>query len=119
MTGEVRLAKANLMNEHAGSSSFMSEASFIWRVVHMERVRFHTGLGLKSEWRYNDESRHGLVIPLGVEAFPFPFQNAGLFFEAAPFYITDSKGNFSGGIRTAGGLVFYFIRKQKKNDQEL
>jgi hypothetical protein len=119
ITMDARLAKANLFNDRSKVSSFASELSLVWRMVKLERVRCHIGLGYKTEWIVNDVSRHGVVIPLGVEAFPFPFQNAGLFFEAAPFYVSTPKGDYAAGIRTAGGFVFYFLKKNKtENDQK-
>jgi hypothetical protein len=53
----------------------------------------------------------GGVMPIGVEAFPFHFQNAGLIFEVAPFYVTDQDSKYNAGLRTVAGFVFYFPKK--------
>lgn len=112
---DVRLAKANIYSERSKASSVTSELSAVCRLVKLEKVRFHLGLGYKAEWNIHAEHRHGAVIPVGVEAFPFPFQNAGLFFEAAPFMMSDPNQNYYSGIRTSAGFVFYFLRKPKKD----
>lgn len=116
--GDFRIARANVFNEKSKTSSFVTEVSCIYRAVKLEKLRFHVGLGYRADWNLNENHKHGVIIPVGVEAFPFPFQNAGLFFEAAPFYVSDfqahSKDN--AGIRTAAGFVFYFPLKNKNNN---
>lgn len=112
--GDARITRANIFNEKSKASAFVTELSLICRVVKLERVRFHVGLGYKADWNLNEAHKHGLIVPVGVEAFPFPFQNAGLFFEAAPFYVSDFISRDNAGIRTAAGFVFYFPVKQKK-----
>jgi len=115
---DARVAKANIYSEKSKASSLTSEISAVCRVVKLEKVRFHLGLGYKAEWNLNAGHRHGTVIPIGVEAFPFPFQNAGLFFEAAPFIMSDQEQNYYSGIRTAAGFIFYFPRKPKTEAQK-
>lgn len=112
--GDARITRANVFNEKSKTSSFVTELSLICRVVKLERVRFHVGLGYKADWNLNETHKHGVLVPVGVEAFPFPFQNAGLFFEAAPFYVSDFISKDNAGIRTAAGFVFYFPVKPKK-----
>ena len=77
---DTRITKANLYSNASSTSSFISEASVIYRLVRLEKVRFHMGLGFRSNWNFTTTHKHGAIIPSGVEAFPFPFQNAGLFF---------------------------------------
>ena len=111
---DARITRANVFSDKSKVSSFVTELSFVYRLVKLEKVRFHVGLGYKADWNLNESHKHGVVVPIGVEAFPFPFQNAGLFFEAAPFYVQDfysSKNN--AGIRTTAGFVFYFPVKVK------
>lgn len=116
---DARITRANVFNEKNKSSSFVTELSLICRVVKLERVRFHVGLGYKADWNLNESHKHGVIVPVGVEAFPFPFQNAGLFFETAPFYVTDlNSRKDNAGIRTAAGFVFYFPVKVKKPKTE-
>lgn len=115
---DARLARASLYSDKAKSSSFATELSLVYRIVKYERLRFHSGLGYKADWNFPASHKHGLIIPIGVEAFPFPFQNAGLFFEAAPFALLDMQHNYSGGLRTAAGFVFYFNKPFKENKQE-
>lgn len=115
---DARVTKANLYRNTSSPSSFLSEVSAIYRLIILEKVRFHLGLGFRSNWNFSSTHKHGAVIPTGVEAFPFPFQNAGLFFEAAPFFETDDKSNWQGGIRTVAGFVFYFPKKLKKSTNE-
>ncbi len=110
---DARIAKANIYSEKNKASSFTTELSAVCRIVKLEKVRFHLGLGYKAEWNLNAQSRNGAVFPVGVEAFPFPFQNAGLFFEAAPFIMTDPNQNYYSGIRTTAGFIFYFPCKPK------
>jgi len=110
---DARIAKAAIYSERNKSSSFTTEVSAVCRIVKLEKVRFHLGLGYKAEWNLNAQNRYGAVLPLGVEAFPFPFQNAGLFFESAPFVLTDVNGGYYSGIRTTAGFIFYFLRKSK------
>lgn len=122
---DARIAKANFYTQ-GNQSSFTNEASAVCRVVKLEKVRFHAGIGVRTEWHWGPDNRYGLVAPLGVEAFPFPFQNAGLFFEVAPFF-TESSGfflhnmtgkgsNYVAGLRTVAGFVFYFPRKDRASE---
>ncbi len=114
---DARLTRANFYSE-PGVSSFLSELSCIYRVVLLEKVRFHLGIGFRADWNLSTTHKYGGVIPIGVEAFPFPFQNAGLFFEAAPFYVSDLESKWHAGVRTVAGFVFYFPTKNnsvKKN----
>ncbi|MBA4242014.1 MAG: hypothetical protein C0448_14920 [Sphingobacteriaceae bacterium] len=113
-TLDARVTKANLYSDTKTSSSFLSEASAIYRLILLEKVRFHIGVGFRGNWNLTTTHKYGPIIPIGVEAFPFPFQNAGLFFEAAPFFETDQKYNWQGGIRTVAGFVFYFPTKEQK-----
>ncbi|MES2131382.1 MAG: hypothetical protein V4506_03475 [Bacteroidota bacterium] len=117
LAGDFRIARASVFNEKSKTSSFVTEVSGIYRVVKLEKVRFHVGLGYRADWNLNEHHKHGVIVPVGVEAFPFPFQNAGLFFEAAPFYVSDfqSHPKDNAGIRTAAGFVFYFPVKNKSN----
>jgi hypothetical protein len=112
---DVRVAKANFFT-NPGSGSLVNEASFIYRVAYYEKVRFHVGLGGRAEWSVDrkQSDRIGAVMPLGVEAFPFSFQNAGLFFEAAPYCGWMNNGNANVGVRTVAGIVFYFVRGTMK-----
>ena len=113
--GDARITRANIFSDKTKSSSFVTELSLICRVVKLEKVRFHVGLGYKADWNLVESHKHGVIVPIGVEAFPFPFQNAGLFFEAAPFYVIDALAQKdNAGIRTAAGFVFYFPVKAKK-----
>jgi len=112
--GDARITRANIFNEKSKASAFVTELSLIYRVVKLERLRFHVGVGYKADWNLNETHKHGIIVPVGVEAFPFPFQNAGLFFEAAPFYVSDFISKDNAGIRTAAGFVFYFPLKTKK-----
>lgn len=115
---DARITKANLYSSKSNPSSFISEVSGIYRLVYLEKVRFHMGLGFRSNWNFTLGHKHGAVIPVGVEAFPFPFQNAGLIFEVAPFFEIDDRSTWQGGIRTVAGLVFYFPTNQtKKTDK--
>ena len=115
---DARVTKANLYSDAKTASTFLSEVSGIYRLVLLEKVRFHLGIGLRANWNLTTTHKYGAVIPIGVEAFPFPFQNAGLFFEAAPFFEADDRLNWQGGIRTVAGFVFYFPKKTKKTDNE-
>ncbi len=117
--GDARITRANIFNEKSKASAFVTELSLICRVVKLERLRFHVGLGYKADWNLNETHKHGVIVPIGVEAFPFPFQNAGLFFEAAPFYVSDFISRNNAGIRTAAGFVFYFPLKIKKETTQL
>ena len=119
---DARIAKANVYTQGT-QSSFTSEISAVCRVVKLEKVRFHAGIGVRTEWHWGPDNRYGLVTPIGVEAFPFPFQNAGLFFEVAPFFTESSSffahdmtgrgSNSLGGLRTVAGFVFYFPKNDK------
>lgn len=97
------------------SGSFVNEASLLYRVLYLERIRLHTGLGFRADWQFGaaQEHRFGAVAPVGVEAFPFPFQHAGLFFEAAPFYVMDRTGCPFTGVRTVAGFVCYIPTKER------
>ncbi|MES2760630.1 MAG: hypothetical protein V4677_00420 [Bacteroidota bacterium] len=110
---DVRIAKANIYSSSAAPSTFVTELNFIYRAVLLEKVRFHTGIGFRSDWNLTQTHKHGAIIPIGVEGFPFSFQNAGIFFEVAPFFETDDKSNWQGGLRTVAGFVFYFPKKFK------
>jgi hypothetical protein len=94
--------------------SFNTETSLLYRIAYYERLRLHVGLGFRGEWTItqNQDDRLGVVMPVGVEAFPFPFQNAGLFFEVAPYFTSNSSGQ-NYGLRTVAGFAFYFIKKER------
>ena len=112
---DVRITRANFYTK-PGSGSFVNEASLVYRVAYYEKVRFHVGLGGRADWAVSEGQSHrfGVVTPIGVEAFPFPFQHAGLFFEAAPFCTWNHDNNANVGIRTVAGFVFYFLKTEKE-----
>lgn len=116
---DTRVSRANFYSDKkAGQSGFLTELSAIYRLVLLEKVRFHIGLGLRGDWNLVASHKYGVVMPIGVEAFPFPFQNAGLIFEAAPFFMSDLNLKYTGGIRTVAGFVFYFpTNKNSKKDK--
>lgn len=112
---DARLARVLFNTDKSKPSSFVSEVSVICRVVKLEKVRFFLGLGYRADWNFTDRHRHGISVPVGVEAFPFPFQNAGLFFEVAPYFVSDFRSNNNNyGIRATSGFVFYFLKKSVK-----
>jgi len=115
---DARLAKANIYSSSTLPSVFVTEINLIYRALLLEKVRFHTGIGFRSDWNLTQTHKHGAIVPIGVEAFPFSFQNAGVFFEVAPFFESDDKSNWQGGLRTVAGFVFYFPKKIKKTDNE-
>ncbi len=116
---DARLAKASIYSSVATPSTFVTELNIIYRIILLEKIRFHTGIGLRSNWNLTQTHKQGAIIPIGVEGFPFSFQNAGIFFEVAPFFETDDKSNWQGGLRTVAGFVFYFPKKTKKNSTEI
>ena len=111
-TIDVRITKANFFT-NPESGSLVNEASWLYKIAYYERVRLHAGIGLRADWNLDKSASHryGFVTPIGVEAFPFPFQNAGLFFEAAPFCTWTNNSNNNIGVRTVAGFVFYFVKK--------
>ena len=112
---DARISRANFYSDSkVGQSNFLTELSAIYRVVLLEKVRFHLGLGFRGDWNFSTSHKYGAVLPIGVEAFPFPFQNAGLIFEVAPYCVSDINSKWIGGIRTIAGFVFYFPTKNKK-----
>lgn len=110
---DIRVARLNLFTQPQ-SGGFVNEASLLYRAVLDERVRMHVGLGARADWSIakGTDQRYGFVVPLGVEAFPFPFQYAGLIFEVGP-YCTFGGQNANIGIRTVAGFVFYFKSKPR------
>ena len=117
LSAEARVTRFNLYSDSkAGQSSFLTEASAIYRIILLEKVRFHVGLGMRADWNFTTSNKFGGVIPIGVEAFPFPFQNAGLFFESAPYLVSDKDSKLVGGLRSVAGFVFYFSQKRKSKD---
>ncbi|MGZ4117121.1 MAG: hypothetical protein ACXVPY_06550 [Bacteroidia bacterium] len=113
---DARIAKANFYSNQA-MTSFTTEASAICRVIRLEKVRFHIGIGVRTEWNFaGKKDKWGGVVPIGVEAFPFPFQNAGLIFEVAPFFTHDLVNSYYAGLRTVAGFVFYFPVKEKAQE---
>jgi hypothetical protein len=116
---DARLAKANFYSSSTTPSAFVTELNIIYRIILLEKVRFHTGIGLRNEWDLTQTHKQGAIIPIGVEGFPFSFQNAGIFFEVAPFFETDDRSNWQAGLRTVAGFVFYFPKKLKKTETEL
>jgi hypothetical protein len=109
---DARVTKVNLFSK-AGTSSFITELSSVFRLIRLEKIRFHLGIGARTEWNIDRNNKYGGQILAGVEAFPFPFQNAGLFFEAAPFFMHDLRNDYASGLRTVAGFVFYFPKKEK------
>jgi hypothetical protein len=95
--------------------SCVNELSVLYRVLHLEKIRLHMGLGFRADWQFDTTAKHriGAVMPVGVEAFPFPFQHAGLFFEAAPFYTLDRSRSLYAGLRTVAGFVCYIPKKER------
>ncbi|MDP2385739.1 MAG: hypothetical protein Q8M29_05175 [Bacteroidota bacterium] len=116
---DARVTRANFYSDKTtGQTNFLTELSAIYRLILLEKVRFHMGLGFRGDWNLVTSHKYGVVMPIGVEAFPFPFQNAGLIFETAPFCVSDSNSKLSGGIRTIAGFVFYFpTNKNSKKDK--
>lgn len=112
---DTRITKANFSNSPA-ISQCISETSVLYRLVLLEKVRFHMGIGFRGEFNFNGLSKYGSVIPIGVEAFPFVFQNAGLFFEVAPFYVLNHNRQWNSGLRTVAGFVFYFPKKNQSHE---
>ncbi len=108
---DIRATRANFYSEKNKTSSFVSELSAVCRIIKLEKVRFHLGIGYRTDWNFTETHKHGVVMPVGIEAFPFPFQNAGLFFEAAPFFVSDFDKSSQFGIRTVAGFVFYIPSK--------
>jgi hypothetical protein len=108
---EASVGKANLYSKPA-TSSFVSELTLNYRIVKLEKVFFHMGLGIRNEWNFGKNHKVGVAMPVGVEAFPFPFQNAGVIFSIAPFYTSDLEGDIYAGMRSTGGFVFYFPKKE-------
>ncbi|WP_073139002.1 hypothetical protein [Chryseolinea serpens] len=113
---DVRATRANVFTK-PNSGSFVNEVSLLYRVAYYEKIRFHLGAGGRADWNFAEgqSHRYGFVTPLGIEAFPFPFQHAGLFFEAAPFCTWTNSGTTNVGIRTVAGFVFYFLKKEGKD----
>ena len=111
---DARIGKA-IFTQKSGTSTFVSELNVIFRTVLLEKVRFHIGIGGRGEWSMDNEkaNKYGAVIPVGVEAFPFSFQNAGIFFEVAPYYTSNWITDYNAGLRTVAGFVFYFPTKSK------
>ena len=109
---DARVSKA-VFSAKAGTSSFLSELNVVFRTVLLEKVRFHIGIGGRGEWNIDRPNKYGAVIPIGVEGFPFAFQNAGVFFEVAPYYTSDWVKDYNAGLRTVAGFVFYFPIKPK------
>lgn len=116
---DVRITRTNLWGAPR-RGSLLWEASAICRVLRLEKVRFHLGLGTRLDLTLNPGEHHkaGAVAPIGVEAFPFPFQNAGLFFESAPFFVTAGGTDWNAGIRTVAGFIFYFPKALKYEESE-
>lgn len=116
LSADGRITKANFYSDSkTGQSAFITELCATYRAVFIEKVRFHLGIGYRGEWNLVTSHKHGAVAPIGVEAFPFPFQNAGLLFEVAPFYVFDNSTRSYGGMRTVAGFVFYFPCKKITN----
>ena len=120
MSFDARITRANFYSDlKNGQSNFVTELSGLYRIIILEKVKFHIGLGFRGDWNLITSHKYGIVAPVGVEAFPFPFQNAGLIFEVAPYCVMDIKSNFFGGIRTVAGFVFYFpVNKKDKNKEQ-
>lgn len=112
---DVRVAKTNIFTE-PNTGSIVNEINCIYRVAFYERARFFMGLGARADWGVGEtvDNRYGVVMPLGAEAYPFPFQNAGLFFEAAPFVTTADGTSYNIGVRTITGFSFYFYSNSGK-----
>jgi hypothetical protein len=115
---DLRISKANIFF-HPNAGSVVNEVSFLYRVSMHEKLRFHIGLGARSEWTFDKKlhNRHGIISTFGVEAFPFPFQNGGLFFEIAPYYTADKTHLQNLGIRSSSGFIYYVTKKQKKHEK--
>ena len=119
LAADIRVAKANIFTEPQ-TGSIVNEASLIYRIAYYEKARFFVGIGARVDWGIGQnaageaiDNKYGVVFPMGAEAFPFPFQNAGLFFEAGPFVTTADGENYNIGIRTVTGFAFYFLRPAK------
>ena len=98
------------------NSTFTSELLGIYRIQFLDKVRFHTGLGIRFEWNSKQNEKYGAAIPLGVEAFPFAaIPNVALFFEVGPFYNTDFKKAYTAGLRTLSGVSYYFVSNNSKH----
>lgn len=114
---DARITWTNLLG-HPLSGSAVNELSLICRIIHLEKVRLHLGLGARADWAIGSNNhKWGTVMPIGIEAFPFPFQHAGLFFETAPCLTLSANTNWNAGIRTAAGIVFYIPEPKAEQQQ--
>ncbi|MBX2979582.1 MAG: hypothetical protein KF905_09830 [Flavobacteriales bacterium] len=114
--GDLRVTRFGMQGTaEARTGSCVNEASILYRPLHLERIRLHTGLGFRVDWQFGtgQEHRYGAVMPIGVEAFPFPIHLAGLFFEAAPYCTIDRSGVPSYGVRTVAGFVCYIPTRER------
>jgi hypothetical protein len=115
---DARVSKVNiLLNKNSGG--FINEASLVYRISQNEKLRFNIGLGLRTEWNFTTKQnqRYGMVLPIGIEAFPFPFQNGGLFFEIAPYFSNDKTNLQNIGVRSSSGFIYYFTAKSTKHEK--
>jgi hypothetical protein len=111
---DIRIAKANIFVNPKGGA-WVNEASVVCRVLKQEKIRLNVGTGFRADLsiQAGTKSRFGAVIPLGIEAFPFPFPNGGLFFEVAPFATTVKGTDWNLGLRAVSGFIYYI--PQNKN----
>jgi hypothetical protein len=93
-----------------------SEVMLKRRFTYFDRANFILGLGGRVRHTGSEGTFYGISLPVAVEAFPFPFPNAGLFFEVGPYLASDFNGRSVGGFRTASGINFYFFRQQKNGN---
>src|ERR1700744_1025310 len=58
-----RITRANFYS-NPGVSSFSTELSGIYRIIVLEKVRFHVGLGFRTDWNLSTSHKYGAVIPI-------------------------------------------------------
>ncbi|MFN6944476.1 MAG: hypothetical protein ACK4ND_05980 [Cytophagaceae bacterium] len=110
---DIRMSDFNF-SQNIEELSFKNEVFAKYRLTYFERINFIIGLGPRMEFYGQRRPFWGIAAPIAVEAFPFPFPNAALFFEVAPFYASDLHGQYHGGFRTASGINFYFVPRKSK-----
>ncbi|WMJ73194.1 hypothetical protein RCC89_08465 [Cytophagaceae bacterium ABcell3] len=102
------LQYTNFADQQHIKTELLAKRRFNW----FDRINFVIGIGPRAEFYGHQDNFFGVVAPIAVEGFPFPFPNAGLFFEVAPYYSSDFNGNFHSGFRTVSGINFFFVSRK-------
>jgi hypothetical protein len=105
------VVRGNILVFDDGPQGFI-EAGWLHRFLQEEKARLYLGASLGTGFGENSGGFQRLMLPFGVEYFPFTTRTVGLNFEGGPQFLLVSE-TFGVGLAWQIEFTYYFKRKQK------